>query len=301
MDELPYLVAGDRALPSLLQNWIDGPARSGGLVVAVAGSSQRMVQRAVLDASAPLYGRARELLHLRPLSARCLPDAFGPCGARRQVELYALWGGIPRYWELAASHGPDLEGSVDRLALDPSGPLHSEPDRLLLEEMPPAMSLRPLLELIGGGSHRLSEMAARLGQPATSLSRPLKRLVDLDLVVKDQPFGESTREGKRTLYRTADPFLRLWFAIVAPNRSLLAEGTAAARLSVWQVLRATLESQAWEELVCQSVPRLHAVGCSAGALGPWRPARRYWRGGDPEYDAVAESVDGSRVLVGEAK
>ena len=119
--------------------------------------------------------------------------------------------------------------------------------------------------------------------------------------MKDQPFGESTREGKRTLYRTADPFLRLWFAIVAPNRSLLAEGTAAARLSVWQVLRATLESQAWEELVCQSVPRLHAVGCSAGALGPWRPARRYWRGGDPEYDAVAESVDGSRVLVGEAK
>ena len=36
-------------------------------------------------------------------------------------------------------------------------------------------------------------------------------------------------------------------------------------------------------------------------LGPWEPARRYWRGNAPEFDIVARSVDGRRLLVGEAK
>ena len=36
-------------------------------------------------------------------------------------------------------------------------------------------------------------------------------------------------------------------------------------------------------------------------LGPWEPAQRYWRRNEPEYDVVARSVDGRRLLVGEAK
>lgn len=35
--------------------------------------------------------------------------------------------------------------------------------------------------------------------------------------------------------------------------------------------------------------------------GPWQPAQRYWHGNAPELDVVARSVDGRRLLVGEAK
>jgi len=35
--------------------------------------------------------------------------------------------------------------------------------------------------------------------------------------------------------------------------------------------------------------------------GPWRPAQRYWHGTEPEWDCVAESVDGKRVLLAECK
>jgi hypothetical protein len=34
--------------------------------------------------------------------------------------------------------------------------------------------------------------------------------------------------------------------------------------------------------------------------GPWQPPRRYWHGTEPEWDLVADSLDGERVLVGEA-
>ena len=50
-----------------------------------------------------------------------------------------------------------------------------------------------------------------------------------------------------------------------------------------------------------AVPLLHRSDASIAALGPWEPARRYWRGNDPEFDVVARSVDGTKVLVGEVK
>jgi len=38
-----------------------------------------------------------------------------------------------------------------------------------------------------------------------------------------------------------------------------------------------------------------------GALGPWEPGAPWWRGSEPEWDIVARSVDGRRLLIGEAK
>lgn len=289
IDELPYLVQASPDLPAILQRWLDHDARE--LVVVVAGSSQHMMQGLILDASAPLYGRASEILHLAPLDPRHLRDALGTSVGRTLVDAYAAWGGIPRYWELAAAMSGSVERRIDRLVLDPLGPLHLEPDRLIAEEMPPANEVRPLLDAIGGGAHRLSEIAGRLGRPATSLSRPMHRLQTLGLVHREVPFGDDERSGKRSLYRIADPFTRLWFRVVAPYRALLTTTTPEGRLAHFRRFWPQLVGEAWEELCRLRVPR----------LGPWGPASRWWRGNAPEWDIVAASLDGRRVLLGEAK
>ena len=159
------------------------------------------------------------------------------------MSLYALWGGMPRYWELAQSAltaGADLPEAVDALVLDPAGPLHSEPDRLFLEETPPALALRPLLDVIGAGAHRASEIAGRLERPASSLSRPLATLAAMQLVRRETPFGTSPRTTKRALYRIDDHFCASGFALsrrIAPStrkrrlRRASAIGNATARLS----------------------------------------------------------------------
>jgi hypothetical protein len=118
--------------------------------------------------------------------------------------------------------------------LDPLGPLHREPDRLLLEELPPAMETRPVLDAIGAGAHRLSEIAGRMGRPATSMSRPLQRLVAMGLVRREVPFGESEKKSRRSLYSIDDPFFRLWFRVVAPHRGALAAGSRATRRDLRQ-------------------------------------------------------------------
>ena len=50
-----------------------------------------------------------------------------------------------------------------------------------------------------------------------------------------------------------------------------------------------------------SVPMLHRAEIPLARYGPFEPAQRYWHGSAPEYDVVAFSVDGRRLLVGEAK
>lgn len=297
IDEFPYLVAGSPELPSIVQRWIDHDARRAKLRVAIAGSSQRMMQGLVLSHAAPLYGRARVTLDLGGLSPDHLALAFGRLKPAAVVEHWACFGGVPRYWELAAQRRGTARDRVLTLALDPLGPLFAEPDRLLLEESPPAVELRPVLDAIGAGAHRVSEIAGRLGRPVTSLGHALDRLIGMTLVRREVPYGESGKAGKRSLYKIDDSFLRLWFRVVAPNRAALTAGTAASRRAVLDEHWHLLLGQAWEEL-CR-----HAVPTARGALarrGPWRPPSRYWHGAEPEWDLVADAIDGRRVLLGEA-
>lgn len=128
------------------------------------------------------------------------------------------------------------------------GPLHDEPNRLLLEETPSAIALRPILDVIGAGAHRLSEIAGRIGQPATSLARPLARLQELEFVVREAPFGDPERGAKRALYKLADPFLSLWFSLIAPKRLGADYGPAARHWSSggneWDVVAASVDAGA---------------------------------------------------------
>ncbi len=299
-DETPYLVNAAPELPSLLQRWIDHEARQAGLIVAIAGSSQRMMQGFVLDADAPLYGRAKEILELRPIDPTFLAEVFVSATGRELAETFAAWGGIPRYWELAAELDGDVRHQVERLVLDPMGPLHREPDRLLIEEMPPALEARPILDAIGAGAHRVSEIGGRVGRAVTSMARPLERLMSMDLVRREVPFGENEKKSRRSLYKIEDPFFRLWFRVVAPHRGQLANSTAETRLWLLDRFWPGLAAQAWEDLCRQRLSFLDPAS-ALGAQGPWVSAARWWRGGMPEWDVVSQSLEGSRLLFGEAK
>lgn len=295
LDEFPYLVASAPELPSILQRQLDLPGKRP-LRFVLCGSSQRMMQGLALDRTAPLYGRAQEILRLTPLRPGWIGEALG-LDAVAAVEAWAVWGGVPRYWELAARFG-SLEEAVRDLVLHRHGVLHDEPQGLLLDDMRSAVQATSLLALVGAGCHRLSEIAARSGKPAGSLTRPLATLIDLGYLRKEVPFGEDARSSKRTLYRIDDPLVAFWFRFVQPARTLL-------HRDLLEPVEAALRSafpqhcgEAWEVLARESVPRLPIGGLS------WGPASRWWgRGtsGPLEFDVVAESIDGGSVLVGEVK
>ena len=301
LDEFPYLVATSPELPSVFQVWVDHEAKKAQLSMALAGSSQRMMQGLVLGSTEPLYGRATEAFQLNPLPACYLIEALKLATFQEVILAYAAWGGVPRYWELMSELGLPLDRAVDHLVLNPMGPLHEEPERLLLEELPPALALRPILDAIGLGAHRVSEIAARIGEPATSMSRPLQRLIELGLVEREIPFNAPSASAKRSLYKIADPFCRMWFRVVAPNRGFLAHAPARARESIWREASPGLVSVAWEDLCRQWVSSGAEQHPEFQNRGDWEPARRFWQGEGPEWDVVSRTLDERCVLLGEVK
>ncbi len=218
LDEFPYLVAGDSTLPSRLQAWLDRSVPEGCLLI-LSGSSTRMMHGLFLDRAAPLYGRASKLLDVAPMDYTAFCRA---CGLdRRQpesVEKFSLVGGIPKYWEFLERR-QDAVALAGALYFDFAPYMEQEPQRILRDEGVGGLGALSILEAVGRGAERPSEIAARLGTVQTNLSRLLEQLLDASLLARDLPYGESARSTKRVLYRIHDPTIRFWFRVFSPHRS----------------------------------------------------------------------------------
>ncbi|MFA6032105.1 MAG: ATP-binding protein [Myxococcota bacterium] len=297
LDEFPWMVQASPELPGLLQKRVDTETGRR-LHIVLCGSSQRMMQGLVLDRSAPLFGRAREILEIKPLGLHWLDRAAGFGDARKTIEAYAVWGGVPRYWELAFDHKTTLDAVRD-IVLDPLGVLHREPESLLFDDMRELSQAASVLSAIGQGCHKLSEIAGRLGHPATALARPLQRLAELGLVRKEIPYGVSERDNKRSLYKINDPFLRFWFRYVEQNRSMLSTGQLKPVEDEIRSSWSMFLGPAWEDLARSAVPFINVGGVE------WRTASRWWGTGADrkpmEMDIMASSADGESLLFGESK
>lgn len=296
IDELPYLVSASEELPSVLQNWIDLDLKPLDFTLVIAGSSQSMMQGLVLTGDSPLYGRATCIIKLSPLAPKYLKDALKIHSPVEQVKAYTLWGGIPRYWEFAQDYGKNSEGAAYELLLRTDGILSQEPNRLLLEEKPTAISLRPILDVIGMGAHKPSEIAARLAQSGTSLSKGLSRLQELDLIERQIPFGESEKTGKKSLYKIKDPLFRIWFEFISGRRGQLASLNKSELMKLFNAQFPHFTAELWEDLCRKAFIHLPNLGS-----GPWLQPGRYWHGNGPEWDLVSTTLNHEALMLGECK
>lgn len=295
LDEFPYLVKSSPELPALLQKMIDSRLLKYNLIIC--GSSQQLMQGLVLDGSAPLYGRADQMLKLPPIPIGFLQEILG-LSAENIIEEYAVWGGVPRYWELRLQDD-GLQDSITYHILNPLGTLYEEPIRLFMDDMRDIIQASTLLSVIGSGANRLSEIAGRLGKPATQLSGPLEKLRQLDFIEREIPFGENPKNSKKSLYKVCDPFMDFYFHFVVPNRSLIEMGRTQVVMNSIQPQFSRYVSMWWEKLCRQAV--------SGGVIGGdvYNLAGRWWgnisRDESLELDVVARSMDGKKLLVGECK
>ena len=299
LDEFPYLVEQSSELPSVLQKLVDEKLLKYNLVLC--GSSQNMMYGLFLDSTAPLYGRADEIMKLAPIRLPYIQEALS-LDAMNAIEEYAVWGGVPRYWELRENQN-SLNDALWHNILSVNGTLYEEPIKLFQDDVKDIVKTSTIMSYIGTGANRLSEIAARCNEPATNLSRPLKKLIDLGFLEKDVPFGIDEKNAKKSLYKIADPFMAFYYQFVVPNRSFIELGR---RLPIEQALTAHLSeyvSMQWEKL-CRDAGTGNLVN---GVV--YGKAKRWWgsvlnedkKPEQVEFDVMAESLDKKYLLVGECK
>lgn len=301
LDEFPYLVKSCNALPSVIQKLLNEKNLKFDLLLC--GSSQQLMHGYVLNRRSPLYGLADEIIKMRPIPARYMRTAM-ECDAMQAVEEYAVWGGVPRYWELRRDY-PDMETAIRKVLLDPQGPLIEEPQRLLRDDMRDTVQASTLLTIIGNGANKLSEIASRAGKESTAMTEPLSKLQDLGYVSREVPFGESPKKSKKGIYHINDSLLRFHYQFIVPYRSILELGRVDTVMQVVQAQLPKFIGHCWELLCREYVSGNMIDGVAYNVASRWWgkifPPGSSKEGQMAELDVVAESMDKKHVLIGECK
>ena len=231
IDEFPYLVAATPALPSYLQQALSplGHARQGTRTRLILCGSALTTMSQLLGGGAPLRGRARMELVVRPFRFREAAE-FWDAGHDPELafRINALVGGTPAYKDMCGGSGPrdlnDFDRWVERRLLSPASAMFREGTLLLREEPSIAdpTSYASVLAAISAGASRRSEIAAALARPSSALAHLVTGLEGIGLI---QHLDDALR-GKRTVFRIAEPIVRLHKLITARYEPELVAGRA---------------------------------------------------------------------------
>jgi len=294
IDEFPYLIQANRAIPSLFQKAWDEYWAGSSLYVILLGSSVGMMETEVLGYEAPLYGRRTGQWKLRPLPF-AMARQFRPGRAFEDaVRHFAVAGGIPAYWRWFSEDKDFFENVAERIVRK-GEPAFDEVEFLLREELREPRNYFVLLQAVAHGKRKLGEIVNASGMALGSANKYLSVLADLDLIEREVPVTEAKPlKSKKGLYRIKDEFVRFWFRFVFPRRGELELGRPER---VLEDIRRDLPSylgQVYERVAGEMMLNDRETFGELDRVGRW------WDR-ETEIDVVALSGGENRIWYGEVK
>ena len=298
LDEFQYLGKANPAFPSIFQRIWEEILKDKSVMVILCGSLISMMQSQTLAYGSPLYGRRTAQIRLKQISFHYYHEFFPDKSRRELIEMYAVTGGVPKYIELFAQSG-DIYSAIEQCVLNRSGYLYDEPYFLLQQEVSEVGSYFSIIKAIAAGNTKLSAIAGVLEVKATSLTKYLKTLIDLDILEREVPVTEDSPEkSKKGLYKIKDNYLRFWFAFVYPNRSFIESGHSGIVMD--KIRKSLVRSHI--AFVYEDVCRERMWEMNAAGVWPFYFSKlgRYWNAKE-EIDIAAIDLEGKNLILGECK
>jgi hypothetical protein len=300
LDEFPYAIQSEPALPSALQNAWDHHLKFSNISLVLCGSQVGMMER-LLGADAPLYGRMLGPLRVRPLPYSATAEFFPRYNAEQRIATYAILGGVPAY----------LEQFTDELSISQNlrhnlyretGLFRTDPDYLIGEQVRDLKVYQAVLSAIALGARKPADIALQADLSQRSGVDPyLSQLVEMDYVRRELPttVPPNKRQTSRlSRYVLSDNYLRFYFRFVRSNLNIIAQqlyDEVEKRIS--EQLRAFVRMTAFEELSREWVLTQARSGRMPFGV---EQVGSHWRGG-VQVDVVAINWREKQILLGESK
>ncbi len=298
LDEFQYLGKANPAFPSIFQRIWEEILKDKDVMVILCGSLISMMESQTLAYGSPLYGRRTAQIRLKQIPFGYYHEFFPGKSRKELIEMYAVTGGVPKYIELF-SENKDIYTAIKKCVLNRSGYLYDEPHFLLQQEVSEVGSYFSIIKAIAAGNTKLSAIASVLETKATSLTKYLKTLIDLEILEREVPVTEENPEkSKKGLYKIKDNYLRFWFAFVYPNMSFVESGHS--RIVMDKIRKSLVKNHI--AFVYEDVCKERMWEMNADGVWPFYFSKlgRFWDSKD-EIDIAALDPEGKNLILGECK
>jgi AAA+ ATPase superfamily predicted ATPase len=294
VDEFPYLIESNRAIPSLFQKAWDEYWSKGNIYLILLGSSIAMMETEVLGHRSPLYGRRTGQWKIDPMTFEAASNFRKGKPFEDRIMHFAVAGGIPAYW-LQFSGEKDFFKNLKDHVFKKGQLLYDEVEFILREELREPRYYFALLQAIAQGKRKLSEIVNVTGLSQPVANKYLGVLSDLKIVERELPVTEEKPlKSKKGLYRITDEFCQFWFKLVFPRKGEL------------EVDRSDVVLNDIKKDLPQHLSNLYEKVAIELVLGhtdmffPFTKIGRWWEKGE-EIDIVGINPDLNSILFGEVK
>lgn len=214
IDEFQDFLRINPSVFSEMQREWDLNKRESHLNLIISGSVFTLMKRIFEDYKEPLFGRANNMIHMRPFATDVLKGILADYNpdytADDLLTLFSITGGIPWYVALLMDKGHTTKERMIAFLTEENSPFINEGKNILIEEFGPDYGMYfSILTCISDGMRTRGELEGELGE--SNISSYLNRLENYyGLITRAQPIFAKDN-AKKTRYVMTDCFMTLWF------------------------------------------------------------------------------------------
>ena len=282
-----------------LQKYWDMKPDNCKVFLIVSGSSIGMIRKIFIEAQAPLFKRADNIMTLRPFTIHetfAMLDDLGIKKMEDKLDLYFLFGGTIYYYRLFGKYQcTGFHDALEKLVFSDLAPLKDEVRDILIEEFGKEHSTYyEIISAISQGKCSMSEISEMTHVSASSLSPYFYDMIDILGIVEHRiPVTDDRKKSKRGRYFLKDNFFRFYGRFIYPMLSQYMAGNYVSLtekvLQEWQSYTGKIFEDTVRDLIVEK------IGSDYPEIGSW------WNRKGDEIDILGIDRKNKKALVVEIK
>lgn len=220
IDEFPFLCKSDKALLSIIQEYIDRKFPEGNIELILSGSNISFMKELLDSKSNPLYKRATFKIDVKKMTIKEARPFFDGISLEDTGNYLSLFGTHPYYLSMI-NKDLSFEENVKKLVFSKYGilidaPMNVLPIGALMNQM-----FNSIIFNISKRKRTPKEITETLQIDSNYLSSYLKSLCDMEIIEKREMFKSSK---KSNYYVIKDAFLEFYYKFIFDNKDIISFG-----------------------------------------------------------------------------